>query len=86
MFFPQSLVIDHWSSDTGHQAAAPVASLATPTADSFDKLLVDFPAVVNSSKVLPQWPSGDLEHHITTKGQQSCRYHRLDGEKVVARK
>jgi hypothetical protein len=38
------------------------------TADSVEYLLVDFPAVVNNSKMLPRRPSGDVEHHILTKG------------------
>ncbi len=54
-------------------------------ADSFKQLLANFPAVVNASKTLPRRPSGDVEHHIVTKGPpRSCRFRRLDGEKLAA--
>jgi hypothetical protein len=47
---------------------------ATP-ADTFEALLSDFPVVVNSSKMLPRRPSGDVEHHIVTKGLPlSCAF------------
>jgi hypothetical protein len=53
--------------------------------DSFEKLLADFPAVVNSSKVLLPQPSGDVEHHIATKiPPLSCEFHRLGDEKLTA--
>jgi hypothetical protein len=60
----------HRSAITGQQAAAPVAAPAALSGDSIEKLLADFPAVVNSSKTLPQRPSGDVEHHIVTKGRR----------------
>jgi transposase InsO family protein len=60
---------------------------AVSPADSFKQLLADFPAVVNASKTLPRRPSGDVEHHIVTKGPPlSCRFRRLDGEKLAAAK
>ncbi len=56
-------------------------------ADSYAQLLADFPAVVNSSKQLPRKPSGDVEHHIVTRGPPlACRFRRLDGEKLAAAK
>jgi hypothetical protein len=60
---------------------------AAATADTFEALLSDFPAVVNASKTLLHCPSGDVEHHIVTKGPPlSCRFRRLDGEKLAAGK
>ncbi len=56
----QSAVISQRSSVTGHQAAAPAAALAAPSAHSFEKLVADFPPVFNSSKILPRRPSGDV--------------------------
>ncbi len=56
-------------------------------ADSCAQLLADFPAVVNSSKQLHKKPSGDVEHHIVTRGPpMACRFRRLDGEKLAAAK
>ncbi len=56
-------------------------------ADSYAQLLADFPAVVNSSKQLPRKLSGDVEHHIVTRGPPlACRSRRLDGEKLAAAK
>jgi hypothetical protein len=46
---------------TSHQSVAPEAEPVAPSVDSFEKLPVDFPLVVNSSKILPRWPSGDVE-------------------------
>jgi hypothetical protein len=60
----------HRSAITGQQAAAPAAALAALSEDSVEKLLADFPAVVNSSKTLPRRPSGDVEHHIVIKGRR----------------
>ena len=43
--------------------------------------------MVNASKTLPRRPSGDVEHHIVTKGPPiSSRFRRLDGEKLAAAK
>ena len=43
--------------------------------------------MVNSSKQLPRKPSGDVEHHIVTRGPPlACRFRRLDGEKLAAAK
>ncbi len=56
----------HWSAITGQQA--PPAALAALSGNSVEKLLADFPAVVNRSKTLPRRPSG--EHHIVTKGRR----------------
>jgi hypothetical protein len=58
-------------------APAVEPAAATVRADSFEKLLADFPAVVNRSKVLLRWPpSGDVKHHIVTKSPPlSCRFH-----------
>jgi hypothetical protein len=43
--------------------------------------------VVNSSKTLPRRLSGDVEHHIVTKGLLlSCRFRRLDSEKLAVAK
>jgi hypothetical protein len=77
----------HRSSVTGQRAAAPAAAPAALSADSVEKLLADFPTVVNSSKTLPRRPSGDVEHHIVTKGPPlSCRFRRPDSEKLAAAK
>jgi hypothetical protein len=47
-------------------------------ADSYAQLQADFPAVE---------PSGDVEHHIMTRGPPlACRFRRLDGEKLAAAK
>jgi hypothetical protein len=60
---------------------------AATSEDSFKKLLADFPAVVYASKTLPRRPSGDVEHHIVTKGPPlSCRFRRLDDKKLAAAK
>ncbi len=87
---PQSPVLSHRSTVTGHQSLAssgpPPSTMAAATPeDSFKRLLADFPVVVNASKTLPRRPSGDVEHHIVTKGPPlSCRFRRLDGEKLAA--
>ncbi len=89
---PRLPVLSHRSSVTGHQSPAssgprpPTMTAGTPE-DSFKRLLADFPAVVNASKSLPCRPSGDVEHHINTKGPPlSCRFRLLDGEKRAAAK
>jgi hypothetical protein len=63
-----------------------VAALAAG-ADSYAQLLAEFPAVVNSSMRPLRKPSGDVEHHIVTRGPPlACRFRRLDGEKLAAAK
>jgi hypothetical protein len=57
---PQSPVHSHRSSVTGQRAAALAASLTALSADSVEKLLANFPDVVNSSKTLPRRPSKDF--------------------------
>ncbi len=43
--------------------------------------------MVNSSRRFPRKPSGDVEHHIVTKGLPlTCRFRRLDREKLVVAK
>jgi hypothetical protein len=67
---------------------AAVAALSTVTCpQSPVSEQANFPTVVNSSKTLPRRPSGDMEHHIVTKRLLlSCRFRRLDGEKLAAAK
>jgi hypothetical protein len=56
------------------------------TDNIFKKLIEDFPAVINASRMLPK-PSGDVEHHIITRGPPlKSRFCRLDGEKLAAAK
>jgi len=56
------------------------------TDNIFKKLIEDFPAVINASRMLPK-PSGDVEHHIITRGPPlKSRFRRLDGEKLAAAK
>jgi hypothetical protein len=64
-----------------------VVAASAAGADSYAQLLAEFPAVVNSSKQLPRKPSGDVEHHIVTRGPPlACRFRRLNGEKLAAAK
>jgi hypothetical protein len=54
--------------------------------DRYEALLAEFPAVLNSSKILPK-PSGDVVHHIRTSGPPiASRFRRLDSEKLAAAK
>ena len=68
------------SSVTGLLSHRPPQSLASPLivsgtaaasaagAESYAQLLAEFPAVVKRSRRLPRKLSGDVEHHIVTKG------------------
>jgi hypothetical protein len=59
-----------------------VATCSLPTV--FQRLIEQFPAVVNPSKVLPAATHG-VQHHIITKGPPVLsKFRRLDREKLAA--
>jgi hypothetical protein len=69
--------------------ASPLSSSGVVAASvAGDDSYAQLPAVVNSSSRLPRKPSGDVDHHIVTRGLPlACCFCGLDGEKLaVARK
>jgi hypothetical protein len=59
---------------------------AIPGPERFQRIVAQFPQVVNLQKSLPS-PTTGVEHHIVTKGPPvSARFQRLDAEKLAAAK